>query len=275
MGYGAWETSSPAKEKPMQVPTAPTNVNLMITSDTKLTVSFEEPITVGGDDISYYLITWDRSASFNSLYELPHRGYAEVPASVHRSYTINDLTPNAAYYVKVSARNSVGYGPSQNASPAKRSPTAQIPGKPSSIVVTPGSGQMVISWQAPRVPDHGTKCNGDGPNATNNDELCKPGMGRDHGTVFSEADGGSAIITYRVEYDTQSDFLSNNNAPHKSQIDISADDTDSFTTTITGLTPGRRYYVRIAANNAQGLGQFCNEGGVYCDEGVLKEYILV
>merc|ERR1712157_63011 len=59
-GYGAWETSSPAKEKPMQVPTAPTNVNLMITSDTKLTVSFEEPITVGGDDISYYLITWDR-----------------------------------------------------------------------------------------------------------------------------------------------------------------------------------------------------------------------
>mmetsp|Transcript_19232 Transcript_19232/g.32040 ORF Transcript_19232/g.32040 Transcript_19232/m.32040 type:complete len:7480 (+) Transcript_19232:1-22440(+) len=256
-GYGAFESSSPASEKPMQVPTAPTNIQFLITSDSKLTVKFDDPVNTGGDDITYYKIIWDRDVLFSSLYELPHKGYADVAASVHKSYTINDLANVTAYFVKVQARNSMGFGPTGLAVPTNRAPIQQLPGKPHNVGVAAGDvlGTIDVTFNAPRVPDHGVPCSGGGPTSTSADEVCATGMGRDHGT-FGEADGGSAIIRYIIEWDVQSDFVSTNSAPHKSEYFLPADDTDSFSHRISGLSSGRRYYVRVYAENAVGVGKF-------------------
>jgi len=256
-GYGAFESSSPVAEKPMQVPSAPTNVRLLVTSDSKLTVTFNTPSNTGGDDITYYKILWDRDPSFSSLYELPHKGYADVSADIHRSYTISDLTNSTNYYVKVQARNTVGYGPTLVTTPTKRAATPQLPGKPYNVDTTAGTtaGTITVTFNAPRVPDHGVTCFGGGPSSTIDDELCPTGMGRDHDS-FGEADGGSPVIRYIIEWDVQADFVSTSNSPHKDQYLLEADDTDAFSYTITGLSSSRRYYVRVNAENAVGPGNF-------------------
>merc|ERR1712227_858091 len=116
-GYGAYQTSTPAALNPATKPSLPTNVQLGVTSDSLLTVSFDEPLNNGGDTISNYLIEWDVSASFNSVSTLPNKGSVTISASSDSSYTIQLLTANTKYYARVSAINSVGYGIPQLASP--------------------------------------------------------------------------------------------------------------------------------------------------------------
>ena len=50
-GYGTGKTSTPASEYPRQLPTAPQNVVLSVTSDSKLTVSYATPANQGGDTV--------------------------------------------------------------------------------------------------------------------------------------------------------------------------------------------------------------------------------
>ena len=119
----------------MQEPGAPTNVALGVTSDSMLTVSFDEPTDNGGDDITSYYIEWDTAASFNSLSSAPNKGTATVSSAEHNSYTITTLTENTVYYVRVSTINDMGTGASQTASPENHFPTKQIPGKPHTVQV--------------------------------------------------------------------------------------------------------------------------------------------
>merc|ERR1712196_669781 len=125
-----------------EIPSGPTGVFLLTTSDSKLTVSFDSPISEGGDTITDYKVEWDREPLFQSQYTLPHKGYVELDASIYKSYTIPDLVEGLDYYVRVSARNSIGYGASVTATPQYRSPSLQVPGKPSNIIITPGSSEI-------------------------------------------------------------------------------------------------------------------------------------
>jgi hypothetical protein len=257
-GYGPFEASSPASETPAQVPTAPSDVYFLITSDTKLTVTFNDPVSDGGSEITMYKVTWDREPTFSSLFEAPHRDSIDVPASTHRSYTIEGLTPGVNYYVKVQARNAIGYGPPRTGSPSERAPATQLPGKPYNVEVNSGAaGVLDVSFTAPRIPDHGVPCGGGGPLGDAADMLCGTAMGRDH-TTWGEADGGLGISKYVLEWDVQEDFVSSNGAPHKGSATILATDPNifSFTHQITGLAPNRLYFVRIAAENSNGPGQF-------------------
>jgi titin len=252
---GEWDTSQP--KKPMQAPSAPTDVRLLITSETALTVTFDEPVNQGGDDVTYYRVEWDVNDKFNSLYELPYKGYVDVPANLHRSYTIKDLQPGVKTFARVYTRNQVGYGPVQNTNPSSRAPAEQRPGKPYNVLLSTGSsGTLSVTWQAPRIPYHNVGCFGGGPSAVESDSLCPLGVGGRDQTTFSEADGGSPVTRYLVELDLQSDFVSSSSAPHKDIKYIAADDSDSFTTTFTGLAPGRKYYIRVAAENAIGVGAY-------------------
>merc|ERR1711937_918201 len=66
-GYGLPQATSPPSEFPREVPSAPTNVQLAVTSSTKLTVQYATPSHIGGDQITKYKIEWDRASSFSSL----------------------------------------------------------------------------------------------------------------------------------------------------------------------------------------------------------------
>merc|ERR1711959_106364 len=140
------------------------------------------------------------------------------------------------------AGNSAGFSVATNASPASAAPSVQIPGKPHTIAAVAGgsSGEIDVSFQRPRIPWHLIPCSG--TVATPND--CPTEVG---GSVAS-SDGGSAITEYVIEYSEESDF---------SGFDQGQIVTTSLTVTLQNLTPGRKYYIRVAARNQNGLGSFC------------------
>lgn len=248
-GYGSPALSTPTHYNPMQEPGAPTNVALGVTSDSMLTVSFDEPTDNGGDDITSYYIEWDTAASFNSLSSAPNKGTATVSSAEHNSYTITTLTENTVYYVRVSAINDMGTGASQTASPENHFPTKQIPGKPHTVQVASGSlaGEIDIQWQYPRVPAHGIPCSG---TATDPDD-CPAAVG----STLAESTGGDIIQEYEVEYNEDVDF---------SGQDGGLSTTDGTSLTLEGLTSGRQYYIRVLARNSVGSGDYCGKDGANC-----------
>lgn len=59
------------------------------------------------------------------------------------------------------------------------------------------------------------------------------------------SDGGASVTEYEIEYATNSSFTSSN------KVSVTG-----LTTTLTNLTPGATYWVRIAAKNSQGTGAY-------------------
>jgi hypothetical protein len=256
-GYSDAQSSTPTSEHPRQFPDAPTNVNLVVTSQTMLTVSFDLPVSNGGDTVTDYKIEWDRDASFNSLDGLPHKGSEIVDATAHNSYTIGSytepLSSSSVYYVRVSARNAEGFGQVQTADPYSAQPSTQTPGLPSNVAVqcgsTPVDGEVVVTWDAPVVPYHGIFCGGTGSSPVS----CPLGLGRDF-----EADGGSTILYYTVSWESGYNSGSEN---------VAVDGTEaSYTHTITGLNKLYTYKFAVRAfNAAEGVGQRCLYEGNLCD----------
>ena len=60
--------------------------------------------------------------------------------------------------------------------------------------------------------------------------------------------GGSDIVEYQVQYNELADFTG---------YDSGEFTTTSTSYTLTGLTAGRTYYMRVLARNAQGSGSYC------------------
>ncbi len=102
-------------------------------------------------------------------------------------------------------------------------------------------GAIDVSWQYPRIPWHGVPCSG---------VITAPGdCPAPLGGVIASSNGGMPITEYEVSYNENEDF--------------SGYDTNKFVTanlkyTIAGLTPGRKYFIRVLARNSQGSGKFCN-----------------
>ena len=258
-GFGASTASTPTSEHPRQLPTAPTNVQVAVTSGSKLTVSFAAPASNGGDTITKYKIEWDKSTSFSSLLALPHRGEIEVFATQNMTYTINSLSTGSVYYVRVSAANIVGYGSVQTSSPTFAVMYNQVPGIPTAATaVAYNKTTMRIDWSPPFVPAHGIGCSGGGTDYPDVN-ACPAGMG--HGT---EADGGVAITKYVVEWDTVADFSSSGTLPLKGSAIVSDMTSKPFAYYITNL-PCYNYYVRIYAYNTVGQGKACNKDGGLCE----------
>lgn len=261
-GYGLPQVTTPTHLNPYQTPGAPTNVALGVTSDSMLTVAFDEPTDLGGDALIYYLVEWDTSATFASLSALPHKGEVSVDATSDRSYTIELLSENVVYYVRVSCINNAGQGLPTIASPASAFPTGQVPGVPHSINVAAGSadGTLDISWLYPSVPHHRIPCYG----TVSSPEECPTPFG---GTL-AESTGGGAITEYEIQYNELSDFTGQDNGV------VTTGDTFY---TLNYLTPGRLYYIRVLARNSFGSGDYCTEDGLNCPSagdalvGVAKE----
>lgn len=137
---------------------------------------------------------------------------------------------------------------------------AELPGKPSSVVLShPGvcttTACIAVTWSFPWVPHHNVYCSGGGTVSTG-PNLCPLTMGR-----ASQADGGSPITFYTIEWSRNHDFCT---------IDGSVDvPSDAYTYVIQYLTGGLQYYVRIYAVNAVGRSDAQTGAGLLGDQGQL------
>jgi hypothetical protein len=69
--------------------------------------------------------------------------------------------------------------------------------------------------------------------------------------------GGDEVTSFKVEWDTAPNFDSISRAPHKGSV-VKLSKTSMFHT-ISGLTPGMTYFVRVAAGNKVGFGAFTSD----------------
>jgi len=242
-GYGPSTSSVPSSLSPHQTPDGPSNVMLRVTSASMLTVSFGEPVNNGGAPIQKYKIEWDTVAGFNSQSVAPNKGFIDVASATANSYTLQYLTTNQQYYVKVSAANSAGFGAATLASPRNAAPVLSPPGRPHTISALTGSSQGTIdlTWQYPRIPWHTIPCGG---TIATGIQDCPTEVG---GGLPSST-GGSSITEYKINYSESVAF---------DGLDSGIFTTTATSFTLPNLTPGRLYYIRVLARNAQGSGSYC------------------
>jgi len=142
-GYSEGQAPTPPMDHPRQLPRAPLNVRLEVTSNSMLTVFFSKPLNEGGDPVTQFRVEWDVDVEFEGLLSMPHKGSAIVDAATDSSYTISNLNPGTTYYVRVAAGNQVGFGAPSSDTPAGLAPSTQVPGRPVGITLAGlGSAQM-------------------------------------------------------------------------------------------------------------------------------------
>ena len=235
-GYGISQSSTPSSLNPHQKPSPPTNVSLGVTSNSMLTIGWAPPLSDGGDTIVKYRIEWDTNPSFVSASQPPNKGYVDLDPS-SRSYTVDLLSPEKSYYLRVHAINSAGSSQAQMSDPSWAFPRVQIPGAPHSLMCAPGDSAGIIefSWQRPNVPNHGIQCFSDKDCPT------------PYGGSLPQTDGGEDISEYELEVNERPDYTGS----------------DSRLVTLPGLHsnvatlyPGRLYSARILARNSVGSGKY-------------------
>jgi hypothetical protein len=248
-GCGTTTDTVPPSLNPYQASAAPTNAQLVVTSDTMLTVGWQPPSDTGGDVITKYRVEWDTSSTFNSLSSAPQKGFVELDANSYNSYTFTYLTAGQRYYARVFAINGAGLGIPALTTPNYATPSLQLPGRPQTILAVTGSitGQIAISWQRPTIPWHNIPCAG----LVTNPFTCPSAVGGG----LPVTDGGSIISQYEISYNDLEDFSGRDVGSFT--YSTSSATATSYAYTLSGLTAGRLYYLRVLARNAQGSGQYC------------------
>lgn len=257
-GSGSTQVTSPASLQPHTIPGSPTKVKLAVTASTLLTVQWYIPTDDGGSTITGYKIEWDTAQGFNSLSASPHKGIYDVSDPSLRSYTLSDLTPGRTYYVRVQATNEMGAGLFQVATPSSAIPVNVIPGKPHTLTATATatSGELLVSWQSPRIPNHGIPCGGTLLIPQN----CILANG------YDGAFGGTNLIEYEIQWNEMIDFSSPNN------VGTGGIQTTTATSYSLSLTANKLFYVRVLTRNAQGMSSYCgkaNEQGYLCPDALV------
>ncbi|XP_071814589.1 ankyrin repeat and fibronectin type-III domain-containing protein 1-like isoform X4 [Apostichopus japonicus] len=102
-----------------RAPDVPVSVQLTVASSTALHVSFQEPHNVNGASVTRYKIEWTTSEDFQLL-----SGEHILYDVRNLSYVIQGLIKGTTYYVRVSAFNMKGFGPSQTSSPSCAVPSS-------------------------------------------------------------------------------------------------------------------------------------------------------
>ncbi len=157
---GSNSNSAAATTGAATIPGAPTSLTAVADGQTTIDLSWTAPTSDGGAAISGYRIevSTNGGSSFSQL----------VASHSTTSYSHTGLTAGTARHYRVRAINSVGNsGWSNTANATTATPTATVPGVPTSLTAT-ASGQTIInlSWTAPA------------------------------------SDGGAAISGYRIEVST-------------------------------------------------------------------------
>jgi hypothetical protein len=210
-GYSLPQTAATVGA-PSVVSGAPTGVTVEVKSSTELKVLYSAPSNNGGNTITSYTVEYATQSDFSDAQTITN-SLLSGGAPFHTS--ISGLTKGTFYFVRVSASNVNGAGPTQASTPASLNPHA-TPSAPVSVVTSVTSNSMLTaSWEPPT------------------------------------DDGGDAITGYLVEWDTANAFNSGSLSPHKGTTTVSATDR-SFT--VTTLSASTSYYVRVFAMNSAGAG---------------------
>ncbi|XP_066563404.1 ankyrin repeat and fibronectin type-III domain-containing protein 1 isoform X2 [Amia ocellicauda] len=101
------------------LPGPPTNVCILVSSATSLSVSFREPRGTSFGLITRYRVEWSRSATFD-----PPSSSALVHDTKNLYFTISGLYTGVPYFIRVSAYNVRGWGPAQPCSPPCAAPSS-------------------------------------------------------------------------------------------------------------------------------------------------------
>ena len=137
VGHSSWSRSSrgtPTSGSAPSTPAAPT----LTPDDGRLTARWSAPADNGSPIIDY---------------DVRHRpvggNWTEIAGRTTTSATITGLTNGTTYEVAVRARNAFGrssWSPSSRGTPAA---SASAPSTPAAPRVTPGDGELTVSWRAP------------------------------------------------------------------------------------------------------------------------------
>ncbi|XP_060796049.1 ankyrin repeat and fibronectin type-III domain-containing protein 1 isoform X4 [Neoarius graeffei] len=101
-----------------QAPEAPTAVRLTVSSNTSLTVTFQEPASMNSAVVTRYKVEWSCLKDFSLL-----AGELILENLQCLKCTITGLTTGRQYYVRVSAYNMKGWGPSKLSHPPCAAPS--------------------------------------------------------------------------------------------------------------------------------------------------------
>ncbi len=192
--WGEWAYTVPVSVTPAQgVPGNVQNPSLKVLSGVEIMVSWEMPSSElaeyggdGGSPIVDYVVEWDTSPSFNSP---PHRATIPMPGDLE--YVIGsrnmftgeeegELEEGVEYYVRVAASNTIGYGTWVPASPASVTTMNQTPEMPHITGASPVDPTTLrVEWEPPL------------------------------------RDGGSALESFRVEWDIDHSGFSHINGSGK------------------------------------------------------------
>jgi len=129
--------------------------------------------------------------------------------------TISDLTQGTFYFVRVSAKNSQGFGSPASSTPGSLQPYEASSGPTNVHLFATSDSMITMSFNLP------------------------------------DNNGGDIIKSYRVEWDTNAAFNGVVSKNHKGAVELDATKFNSHT--IQYLTEGRAYYVRVFAINSAGL----------------------
>ncbi|CAM9212653.1 unnamed protein product, partial [Hapterophycus canaliculatus] len=206
---------APDPAKPTTVPGRPTSVSVEVYDAQSLKVVFSPPADDGGDTVVAYLVEWALDSTFldalNSTVSLLSGG-----APFHK--VISNLDTGVAYYVRVSARNSLGYGATQSSSPTYQHPYEE-PTAPTDVVLGVTSDTMLtVGWSAFYPP---------------------------------ESNGGDDVTAFVIAWDVSESFNSLVGSPHTGTARVNSSERAY---TVQYLSTSRRYYVKVAAENSAGAG---------------------
>lgn len=129
-----------------------------------------------------------------------------------------------------------------------------------------GTHCLKVTVNPPVVPHHGVFCSGGGTLNANVPAPCPLTMGR-----ATQADGGSPIQEYKVQWSVDPDF-SFMTPPDNGEALISTAAINAgapYVISITGLTSAQLHYVRVAAVNGVGIGGYVQGTGVLGDGATL------
>jgi hypothetical protein len=202
---------APSAQKPMVVPGPPTLVVLTAVSRSRLRVTFNPPISDGGDTITSYLIEYSIRSDFSSS-QLQSVVLSDISNPAPYAIVLTDLAQGIPVFVRVKAGNSQGYGLPAASTPASLQPyEASDPPSNVKLYVTSNS-MLTVTWSPP----------------LNN--------------------GGDSVKSYIVEWDTVPEFNGIVSKPNKDSVTLSAAEFSSYT--IASLTADRVYFVRVFAKNS-------------------------
>jgi hypothetical protein len=213
--------------KPMVPPGVPTAVALTIQSASQLRISFDPPISDGGDVITEYVVEADTSSLFNTGVTKMYHGkdfsalhigrVLNLAAGAPYIYTFDDLQMGTSYFMRVRAYNSEGYGMAQTSSPVSEAPKRE-PSAPAMVTVLITSDSKITVIITPPYDV-----------------------------------GGEAVSQYQVKHDTQSNMQSEMAPPDKGAHVLEANANTRYT--VSSLSYLLQYYVEVQAGNSMGYGR--------------------